>query len=216
VLVESGDKPNLFVRYRVAVAASALALALLVAALLAAPVVARGMVNKKAQQAGAIVEIRSVRVGWGAIWLLGVTARVPQVPSISLQLDSVRVIPSLTGRVKRAEVAGGTLQIEGSLAEVTDQWRRWRGQGASHSASSKYVASQLKLSGLEVRWSGLVAGAADAAIWGLSAARESDVERVAFDLARMTGPGVTVDAKGGQAVWKRDGSEREPRSTGAS
>lgn len=212
MLAESGDKPNPFVRYRVAVAATALVLALLVAALLAVPVVARGMVNKKAQQVGAVVEIRSVRVGWGAIWLLGVKASVPQMPSVSLEIDSIRVVPSLTGRVKRVEVAGGTLQIKGSFAEVSDQWHRWRRLAGSGPASSRPTETLLQLSGLQVRWSGLVAGAADAAFWGLSAARESNVERIGFDLARIVAPGVTVDAKGGQAVWKRDGSERAVES----
>lgn len=212
MLADPGDKPSLFVRYRVAVAAGALLLTLIVALLLAIPVMVRGAIGRKAQQAGAVIEVQSVRVGWGAIWLLGVTVSVPQMPSVSLQVNSVRVVPTLSGRVKRAAVAGGTLQVKGSLAEVSDQWKRWRGQTASSSATSSETAPQLQVSGFHVRWSGFVKDAADAAIWGLQAQREASVERIGFDLARVTAPGVTIEAKGAQSAWDRAGSNRKVES----
>lgn len=212
MLADPGDKPSLFERYRVAVAAGALLLTLIVALLLAVPVAVRGAIGKKAQQAGAVVEVQSVRVGWGAIWLLGVTVSVPQMPSVSLKVDSVRVVLTLSGRVKRAAAAGGTLQIKGSLAEVGDQWKRWRGQAANSSATDAETGPQLQVSGFHVRWIGFVKDAADAAIWGLQAEREANVERIGFDLARVTAHGVTIEAKAAQSVWDRAGSNRKVES----
>jgi hypothetical protein len=212
VLAEPGDKPNFFVRYRVAVAVGALVSALIVAAVLATPVVVRAQLNKKAQQAGALVDVRSVRLGWGSIWLLGVTVRVPQLPSVSLQIDNARVVPTLSGRVKRVEAAGGSLQIQGSLAEVTDQWRRWRGQAASSPAPASDAAAQLQVSGLHVQWKDLVKDAADVSLWGVQASREGDAVRAAFDVARIAAQGVTLEAKAAQSVWKQTGTTRQLES----
>jgi hypothetical protein len=206
VLADPGDKPSLFVRYRVAVAAGALCLALVLAVVLTTPIVVRGALNKRAQQAGAVVEVRSIRVGWGAIWLLGVKVSVPQLPSALVEIDSVRVVPSFSGGVKRVEAMGGTLQLKGSRAELTEQWRRWRGQTTAPAAASGESGPQLKLSGLRVQWSSLEKDAVEASIWGLSAARDAQTEQLAFDLAKVTGRGLAIEAKSGQATWRRGDS----------
>jgi hypothetical protein len=129
-----------------------------------------------------------------------------------LQIDSVRVVPTLAGRVKRAEIAGGSLHVKGSLSEVSGQWRQWRGQAARSTATTQQTGAQVQVTGLHVQWTDLVKGAANVSIWGLQASREGEVARMAFDLARLAAEGVALEAKAAQSAWKQAGTTRKLES----
>lgn len=205
---EPPPKPSVFVRHRVAIAAATLALAVLVALLASVPLVVRAKLRARVEGMQARVEVESVRLGWGAIWLRGVRLTVPAIPRLQLELKSLRVVPSWRGQLRALDVAGGKLTLEGELQQVEDQVRRWRAGAPSAVTPSGGPSPELSLSGLEVQWLRPLGKDSEAHLWGLRGQRRGERETLGCDLSRVRARGNALDANDAELVWLREGQQR--------
>lgn len=172
--------------------AGAVGLVLLGAALLVGPLV-RSQVAKRAGARGLVVDVGSVRPGWGGVWLRDVRVRAERSSAVDATLAHVWV-PLGGGAVA---VHGGNVRLSGSPEDVEKALRRESaGGGAARSDSGRAVT----VDGVALAWSGLP-GSAEVRGWGLSLSRESGSERVAAALLKASRPGVSVEARRLQAVF---------------
>lgn len=205
---EPPPKPSVFVRHRVAIASATLALAVLVAMLASLPLVVRAKLRARVEGMQARVEVDSVRLGWGAIWLRGVRLTVPAIPRLQLELKSMRVTPNWSGQLRALDVAGGKLTLEGELQRVQEQVERWRAGAPAAAASSAGSRAELNVSGIEVQWLRPLGKGSELHLWGLRGERHGERETLGCDLSRVQAQGTSLDANDAQLVWLREGQQR--------
>lgn len=167
------------------------AVVLLGATLLIGPIV-RWQVTKRATARGLVVEVGSVRPGWGGVWLRDVRVRADGARALDARVAAVRV--SLGGSIA---AHGGEVRLTGTPDEVERALRR-DGAAARPSGRREGLAP-LSVSGVSLAWTGLADGA-EVRAWGLRYSRTPGGESVGADLVKASQSGLRV------AAWMAHGA----------
>ncbi|MEZ4225848.1 MAG: biosynthetic peptidoglycan transglycosylase [Polyangiaceae bacterium] len=165
-------------------------LALVGATIVFGPLV-RAKARAAAEERGMEVAIGSVRPGPGRIWLRGISVTLPQVPSVSLELDAVEVRVGPLLDVKSIRVHGGRVQVKGTLQTVRqelDDYRSKRRAATGGAASRR----ELSVDGIDLTWEDIEEGAEPQHAWGLRYSRDSEGESFDADLVRASYAGVAL------------------------
>lgn len=160
---------------------------LLLAALLAFGPVVRSVAESKAAARGLTLEVGSVRPGWFAVSLVDVTVTIPEVPTLRVDLERVRVRVSPLFALRGLVVEGGRVMLQGRADEVLAQIKTWRERRAPKVATSESSTSSLpiEVSGLGVVWSNLGAGNGSLEVEGAALVRLPGEQSVAFQRAEL-------------------------------
>lgn len=170
------------------------------------PLVRRAAQSRAARR-GVTLEIDRIRPGWLSVRLLGVRARIEQIPSVTVKLSELRVRATPWLRVRGLEMSGGSIDVEGSLEAVKEEVRAFRRRGAdgpatSPSSNAPYVKGQ----DLNLEWRGLEGEGEPARIERLHFERRGDA--VELGLAQ-------ADLRLGPSRWTlRDVTARLARAEG--
>lgn len=160
-------------------------LSLLVIALLAAPGLVRGKVEREARERGFQVEVGSVSFGWSGVWLGEVRVTSPG-DSLDVRLDTVNV-GVFSGAVRGS---GGSLRGSGDPEAVLAKLRR---KGSSANANGDGGGREIELGGLYASW---LKDATRLEVFGARVARKGAELSVGADLARVAAGKVTLEARG--------------------
>jgi len=164
-------------------------IAIVVVALVAAPAVVRGKVEREARERGFEAEIAGVRWGWGKVWLRGVRVTAPG-EDFELRLDAVSV-----GWFSRDVAAeGGALRGAGDPRKLLD---KVRGKASAPSAGNGDAGDAggraFSVAGLYVRWQ---RDKDSVEAFGAHAARRGQELELGADLARASDAQRAVEARG--------------------
>ncbi|HTM43964.1 MAG TPA: biosynthetic peptidoglycan transglycosylase [Polyangiaceae bacterium] len=204
----SAEESKFFLRHRVALAACSLVLALALASWVALPALVRSKVRQRALQAQLSIQVDSVTLGWGKIWLHGVTISAPEIPNASLKLNTVSVSPTLGGGVRAVHASGGAIEIAESIDALVQSWRKWRSHANSESSHSSEPGPELEVDGLHLQWHDPLGQGSLATLWGVRAHRIADNETAGFDLAQAQAPSFALRAEGLHLNWRRQPNAR--------
>lgn len=172
--------------------------ALVVAGIVAVafPALVRWRVGAAAARAGLVVEVESVRPGWGRVWLLGVKVEAARVRGVTAQLGAVEVELGWTGAAG-VTVHGGSVRVGASRQELVEAFRA-RSEGAQGAGASRRV---LRGEGLFVEW---LAGPGESAkVWGASFERSGAGVRASAERVELEHSAGQVWARGVQGVFDR-------------
>ncbi len=165
----------------------------------------RAEAEAKAEARGATLTVGAVRPGVGRVWLRDVVVHFEDIPALQAHLDAIEVNVTPGLGVRRVAVHGGTLTLEGTLAEVRDQVATWRSKrtasGGGKQSSTTYTAE-----GIRLVWHGAEPSAPPQELWGLAYERSEDGEQITADLARVEIQGARVEAlRPSVALARKDG-----------
>jgi len=188
-----------------------------VVVLLALPQIARVVATSRAKARGVDLEIGHATLGLGSIRFRDVTMRLGGIPRCEATLYAVDVKPGMSPLVRRVEVHGGRVRLEGSYRELARKLEELGGhrEGETGQASAR---SSILVDGIDVTWrspfgeqrGGSESAGPDAArIWGASYGRVSgEGERVGADLARVDASGGRLEVRRGAADFAREDGRR--------
>lgn len=169
------------------------------AALVGAPALVRGKVEREARARGFEAEVETVRFGLGKVWVRDVRVTAPP-EDFELRLDAASV-SLLSGEVN---VVGGTLKGSGDPQRILDKLRGR--QASATDESGNRSGRDLRLEGLSVRW---VRGAERFDVLGAKASRIAGAVTLGAELARATGETRSVEARGVVVgLGEQDGQRR--------
>jgi hypothetical protein len=169
------------------VIAGGVGIAVLGLLLLVGPVV-RSQVTRQAAARGLVVEVGTVRLGLGGVWLRDVRVRTARSAVVQATLGHVWV-PLGGGELI---VRGGEVRLAGPREEVM---RALRADESNGGASSRRGAGRaMDLGGISLVWTGFAEGA-DLRGWGLTFVREGGSERAGAELVKASLPGLAVEAR---------------------
>lgn len=182
-----------------------------VAAALSVSSAVRSAAVAEAAERGFSVEIDDVSLGWGAIWLSGVSVVSDRVAGVTGELDHVEVPWGMSG-VTGVHVHGGTVRIAATQKELVDTFAK-RGTGSGSGASS---GRALKARGLHVVWT--PSEQERYRLAGVGVSREQGVRRLSADRVSVKHRLGTIEATGLVALLADQGlqlRELSVRSTDA-
>jgi hypothetical protein len=174
-------------------------------ALMLGPVV-RWQVGKRAAARGLVVQVETVRLGWGGVWLRDVRVRSSRSAALDATLSHVWV--PIRGAVT---AHGGEVRLRGASDEVE---RALRSDAQKTSAAATTSRRGLSADGLSLVWEGRPDGT-EVRGWGLSFLREVGSERVGADLLRVTRPGFGLSVRQVSAVFSARTGRVLTSATGA-
>jgi hypothetical protein len=168
-------------------------------------------VREEAAQRGFALEVARVSPGWFQAKLHGVSVRPLEVPSITVHLEEVAVGLGADLRPSELAVAGGRIEIEGRLEQVTEQlesWRaRWRGE--SKGAGGGGGGLEYRASGVSLAWRGAFADGDEQRLTGLQFERTTERQQLGVDQLAAKHPRGALELAGLRALWERgDGPDR--------
>jgi hypothetical protein len=160
---------------------------LLLAALLAFGPLVRSVAQSKAAARGLMLEVGSVRPGWFSVSLTDVTVTIPEVPTLRVDLERIKVRVSPLFALRGLEVDGGRVMLQGRADEVLTQIKTWRERSAPKVSQSDSSGSSLpiEVSGLGVVWSNLSTGNGSLEVDGAAIVRRSGEQSVGFERAEL-------------------------------
>jgi hypothetical protein len=176
---------DLSLRARIGVSAAAVAVLLGAPVALVGPVV-RAKVSARAATRGIAVDIDRVRLGWGGVWLLAVGLRGRE-GRLGGTVDAV-FVPFGDSAI---EVHGGRIALRGTPEELARTLRSERA-GTGEAGSRRALVA----TGVGLRWRELDARGWELSAWGLGGERRAETDEIRLDLARLTGPGAVLEARG--------------------
>lgn len=193
-----------------AIGGGAVVLVLLGAALAVRPF-ARHVVEAEARERGVILDAEDFSLSLGDVELGGVHVTLEGVQGVSIELDSVRVAWALTApRVRRVEVKGGRVTIDGRWEDVRDRLKKFREAHARPSGASSGVTARRTeiVHGLDVEWRGAFDEGDEQKISGVHFERTAEGRRLGVDMAKLASRGFEAAVAGTELTW-RAGEELE-------
>ncbi|MES1174684.1 MAG: biosynthetic peptidoglycan transglycosylase [Myxococcales bacterium] len=165
--------------------------------------IVRSRALASAERRGLTLEIGQVRLGWGAIWLRGVTCAVPRMPGVRARVDALRVGLGWHFNVADVALHGAQIQLEGDSADLQQQWAAYRASLPQHGSESSGDGVHYLADGVDLVWR---RGSAQPVqrFWGLRYERRDDQEDVSLDLARVEDGGIQLDARRPHARLRRN------------
>ncbi len=166
----------------------------------------RARARSQAERRGMSLAIGAVRPGLGRVWLRDLEVKIPQVPALSVHLQSVEVDVSPTLRVKRVAAHGGRVVVTGSVEELATQLRRWKSRHAGNSGAAG-EGKTYSVDGLRVVWT-RARPDDPVELWGASYERSANgQEKLGADLATLSWHGAALRVRGGRLdLARRDGN----------
>jgi penicillin-binding protein 1A len=155
-----------------ALVAAGSVLSLLLVALLLAPSLVRGRLEREARERGFEARAGAVRFGASGVWVKDVRV-TSSGDSLELALDAVN-IGVFSGRVR---AFGGNLRGRGDVEPIL---KKLRGK-ATNGAAAKESSRELSLEGLHVSWQ---RDDSSVEVWGLHAKRSGGEQALGADLVR--------------------------------
>lgn len=186
-------------RWRVWLYGSIGAVAVFAASLVAIPFALRSYAVSQAQQRGFDAEIGSVSIRPSRIWLHDVRLTLPSVPGFLAELPALEVRFGLSG-LRRLQVHGGSVQLEGELEQLLD---RLRGGATKPRSAAGGGGRPIGAHGMYFSWRASEARHYEA--WGLRMEREAGEVSVRTDLVRARHDPVEVEVLGLQAQLETHG-----------
>lgn len=168
----------------------------------------RSRAEAQAERRGVALSIDAVRPGAGRVWLRTVGVQIPEMPAVRVELDHVEVQLSSSLDAKRIVVHGGTVRVSGSLDDVRRQLLAYAARRPRVSGSASSSTAAIEVAGLNVEWSGALAGGEPQRAWGVRYGRSGDDEALAADLVRVVAPGLLLEATAPRVELAREGGER--------
>ena len=193
-----------------AIGGGAVVLVLLGAAVAVRPV-ARRIVEAEARERGVLLDAQEFSLSLGDVELEKVQVTLEGVQGIAVELDSVRVAWALTSpRVRRIEVKGGRVTIDGRWEEVRDRLKKFRDQHARPSGASSGGSLRRTeiVHGLDVVWHGAFEEGDEQKISGVHFERAAEGTRLGVDIATLVSHGFEAGIAGTELTW-RTGEELE-------
>ena len=172
------------------------------------PVVRRGAIAAAARR-GLQIEVREVHLGLGAIWLKDLELSAPLMPGVKAHAAAVRVGLGWRCNVSELALHGASVELTGDATELQSQYAAYRAalpRDANAHGGLRYAAD-----GVELIWSARTGSPAQH-VWGLRYERDGARESVGFDLARVSGSGIDLEARHPQALLGRQSDERQLES----
>ena len=187
-------------------AAPALVLLLLSGMAGFAPLV-RAKARSRALQRGVEVTVKTVRPGWGRVWLRDVRVTLPDVPAVTGSIAALEVGVTPTFRVTRVVAHGANIEIRGQPQEVQAQLVRWRRKQA---ASPRNAGSGIdyRADGVHLAWH-VKKGTPPHRLWGLRYRRDGGKEHLAADLAHVADRGLRLETTNPRIEVERVDGERQ-------
>lgn len=163
-----------------------------------------------------LLRIEHVLPGFGAVVLEGIDLRFLGVPSVAIEVERVKVSPTLTFGVGRVDIAGGSVRVEGELGEVAGQLRRWkRSRGSGSGGAVTTSDREYQVSGIDVRWIGAAGGDEVQCVEGVEYRRTAEDEWLSARRVELAWAGSQLDLMGARVDLGRNQSGRVIRSIGA-
>ncbi|HMR76270.1 MAG TPA: biosynthetic peptidoglycan transglycosylase [Polyangiaceae bacterium] len=195
--------------------AGALALAAVLGGALSFGPAVRAKARSAAVQRGLELDIDVVRPGTGRVWLRGVRVRVPELPSVQVELHAVEVRLGAWLSAGHVAVHGGTVRINGPLKTVRQEIAAYRAK-RPRSAGAGGERREIRVEGLNVVWDGATGGDQTQKAWGVRYARSADGEEIAADLIRIAHEGVAISVQGARLDLDLDRKLRRLGADGVS
>lgn len=193
-------------RTRLIAAGGVTAGALVAALLLEGPIV-RAIVRAAAARRGAEVQVETVRMGLGRVWLEGVDVRIVGMPALQTRLSTVEADLGLTFRVRGIAVHGGTIALLGEPDEIARQFDEWRHRHASTAQPASGERARIAADGLSLVWRRSAASTDSAYAWSVDGERnESGAARLSVGQVRVQLPWLAAEARGLRAEMNRFGA----------
>ena len=183
-------------RRRLQIPGIVLGVTLLLGAALFSPLV-RALAGQKASDRGFELDIASVRLGWGSLWLLDVDVRALDWSGLTVHLNAIEIVP-FGDRTVRAR--GGSVNIEGSLADLKIHLKDKRPAAGGTGGGS---GTSLFAEGINLRISDRSLGTATQHVWGARYRREGQREELGADLVRVGARGSFLELRGPSAALER-------------
>lgn len=194
---------------RIAMIAGGAAVAVIIGVLFAFGPIARGRIAKEAEKRKLDVSVDSVRPGFFAVSLKGVTVKPRGVEGVKLALEDVRVDLSAGLSVREVVAHGGTITIDGEPEDVVQRLKDFKkgGGGGSEAAESAKGGARMPVTvdGLGLAWHVPSAGTLEASGIGMSRSRSGVMHATCMQFA----------AKHGASTLAFEGGEVETDETGA-
>jgi hypothetical protein len=170
------------------------------------------MVKSRARVRGFDVDIGGASVGWGRIHLVDVKIHSPELAGMGVTLARADIFPSATLGLRRIEVHGGTVRLEGSYDEVSARIEAFRAAHAMPNANDPARARSappVLADGIDVDWLRAPRASDRAHAWGARYERAGDGrETVGADKVRLSSEGSSVEAERGSLEMRREGERR--------
>lgn len=183
-------------RWQIAVG---VALVIVIASALALGPLVRSVAQSRAEARGLEIQIGGVRPGWFRIWLKDTEVRLHGVSAVSARLDALGVGITPFFGLRRVDVRGGQVELEGTLDEVQAQLERWRAsrpKGDDSGTSSERGRLPLSVEGVSLAWKGLN-GAHTHVITGARLERDDEHTLAGFDTAKLESAWGRIEANAG-------------------
>lgn len=166
---------------------------LLLVLLFALPWTIERVVEREAAARQLRLDVATVRLRPGRLWLEQVRVRHERVPAVNADVDVVEVRYGWSG-VREVIAHGGTVAVSATPDEVVSQLRELRGtrSGGSEPAAAR-KPMPIRAKGLALAWP--VSAAEGYHVWGLSLSRDAEGVRVAADLMRLAHPLAMLEGK---------------------
>ncbi len=167
--------------------------------------VVRSRVASAAALHGLEVQIGQVSAGPGAVWLMDVDLRAPQIPGANLHVDALRVGLGWHFNLAEVQVHGALLELRGDADELRQQLEVFRNE---HRQDDGRTASDVRYlaDGVALVWRPRPTQPAQH-VWGLSYERSGVHERVSLDLLRFSDSGIELEARRPEAALTRKSAD---------
>lgn len=177
--------------------AAASVLVLLVALSLAFGPIVRSVALSRAAARGLELDIGGVRPGWFSIWLKDTEVRLHGVSAVSVKVSALGVGLTPWLGLRRIELRGGEVRLEGPFSEVREQVEKWRAsrasgdEGASSGGSARLPVS---VEDVTVVWRGLEETRTQL-VTGVHLERDAEGVRGGFQRAKLESAWGSLEAK---------------------
>jgi hypothetical protein len=194
-------------RRRARLLAGAVAFVVVVGAAMAFGPIARSAAEAAAARRHVSLDIGSVRPGWFAVHLRGVSARPEEMPSVVVRMEDVRVGLTFWLHADRVVLRGVTIEVEGPEAEARSQFAAWRDLSKTPQASTAPARASppVVIEGLSFVWRDGQSPEPAAELSGFDATWDADGLRWRVATARLRAASVGVSLTEGEGQLDRAG-----------
>lgn len=170
--------------------------------------IVRHLVHSEGLKRDLAVEVGTVNVGFGRIWLNQVEVGIPGLSQVKVHLAMVEAKVSPWLSIESVAVHGGRVELRGRPEALRRDISDWRASRRSKGPSGESRRSrEYSVDGLEVIWSDVAGKASEGHWWGGRVAESDGEYALGCDLFQLTGNGVGIVAESPQVSVKPNGDE---------